>query len=86
MTAPTPPAEDSLDEILLKFSDDSEEFITPALAEAKAKLQALISQEAIKARIDEWEQLPDENKPEYVITYKELRLAELQAALTKGGE
>jgi hypothetical protein len=60
-SASTPPADSQLDEILLNFGKtllqhekDGKYHDTPKdIAEAKAKLQALISQEAAKARIHE---------------------------------
>jgi hypothetical protein len=101
MTATPHSSSDELDEILDGLSN---QILTDRLydsaytseideyfAEAKAKLQALISQEAAKARIDEWaklvwsEDVTDELK-DSLNPYYRARYDELQAALTKGGD
>lgn len=47
------------------------------LVEFRKRIEQLIDKVQTEARIDEWKRMPDDNKPDWVINYKQLRIAEL---------
>lgn len=51
--------------------------IAAEVAEARTAIKKIL----VEARIDEWQQLQDENKPPCVTTYKQQRIAELEKQL-----